>query len=65
MCRQVNLPAAEILHVGDDRVNDFDGARAAGMRALLVDPRRQTGRPGSEEFRFTIAQACEMKRNKP
>jgi putative hydrolase of the HAD superfamily len=29
----------EVLHVGDDPVNDYDGARAAGLRAALVDPR--------------------------
>lgn len=27
-----------MLLVGDDRVNDFEGARAAGWRALLFDP---------------------------
>ena len=29
----------KILIVGDDRGNDFDGARAAGLSALLFDPR--------------------------
>jgi putative hydrolase of the HAD superfamily len=33
----LQLPANEILFVGDDRGNDFDAARRAGMRALLLD----------------------------
>jgi putative hydrolase of the HAD superfamily len=39
--RALQLPAERILFVGDDRANDFDAARSAGMRALLLDP---TGR---------------------
>ncbi len=65
LCRQVNLPAAEILYVGDDRINDYDGALAAGLQAVLFDPRQRAGAPGSAPIRFTIAQACEMKRHKP
>jgi putative hydrolase of the HAD superfamily len=38
MCREANSPPEEILYVGDDRVNDFEGALAAGMRALLLAP---------------------------
>lgn len=30
------VPAAEALHVGDDPVADVEGARAAGIRAVLV-----------------------------
>ena len=30
--------AEQILHVGDDRRNDYDGAIAAGMRAALLAP---------------------------
>ena len=29
--------AARTLHVGDSPVEDFDGARAAGLRAVLID----------------------------
>jgi putative hydrolase of the HAD superfamily len=32
------LPPGEILLVGDDRENDFHGAKNAGMQALLIDP---------------------------
>lgn len=38
-CSQLALPAEEILIVGDDPANDLEGARAAGMPALLYDPR--------------------------
>jgi putative hydrolase of the HAD superfamily len=37
----VGLPAARVLFVGDDRANDFDGARAAGGRAVLFDPNNE------------------------
>jgi putative hydrolase of the HAD superfamily len=33
---EAGCPPEEILFVGDDRVNDYDGARAAGFQALLV-----------------------------
>ena len=36
LCARVGLPAGEVLLVGDDRVNDYDGATAAGLRAVLV-----------------------------
>src|SRR5262249_44639581 len=39
--RAVGLPPAQVLFVGDDRANDFDGARAAGCRAVLFDPERE------------------------
>jgi putative hydrolase of the HAD superfamily len=38
VCRVVGLPAGRILFVGDDRRNDHDGARAAGLQAALLDP---------------------------
>jgi putative hydrolase of the HAD superfamily len=40
MCRCVDTPAERILYVGDDPINDYQGARAAGMRAVLLDSRR-------------------------
>jgi putative hydrolase of the HAD superfamily len=38
LCQAVALPPAEILIVGDDPDNDYDGARRAGMQAILFDP---------------------------
>ena len=46
----MQLPASEILFVGDDRTNDFEPARRAGMRALLVDPRGQHLDLGTERI---------------
>jgi putative hydrolase of the HAD superfamily len=40
----------EILYVGDEPANDYDGARAAGLRAVLYDPR---GRGPATEDRVT------------
>jgi putative hydrolase of the HAD superfamily len=40
--RVARLPPEQILFVGDDRRNDFDGARTAGLRALLFDPKNKT-----------------------
>lgn len=37
VCEAFHLPAARILYVGDDPANDYEGARAAGLRALLFD----------------------------
>jgi putative hydrolase of the HAD superfamily len=40
------VPLEEIVMVGDDRANDYLGARAAGCRAVLID--RQAAGPGPE-----------------
>lgn len=37
LCRRLATPPERILFVGDDRINDFEGARAAGLHALLLD----------------------------
>jgi putative hydrolase of the HAD superfamily len=37
VCRSVGSAAGQVLHVGDDRANDYEGARRAGLRALLFD----------------------------
>src|SRR5262249_45574370 len=39
LCREVGLPPGQVLLVGDDVANDLEGARAAGLRALLLDGR--------------------------
>ena len=38
VCQQVNLPPEAILFVGDDPGNDYLGAHAHGLHALLLDP---------------------------
>jgi putative hydrolase of the HAD superfamily len=38
LCQAFNLPAQTILYVGDDPTNDYEGARAAGLRMVLFDP---------------------------
>ncbi len=34
---RLDLPAVRVLHVGDRRRHDVEGARAVGMRALHLD----------------------------
>ena len=36
-CRIAGVDPSRALHVGDRRVEDYDAARAVGMRALLLD----------------------------
>ena len=37
-CVGASCDPGAVLYVGDDRRNDYDGATAAGMRAVLFDP---------------------------
>lgn len=46
----MQLSAREILFVGDDRVNDYDAAKSAGMHAVLFDPGRQHLHAGVERI---------------
>jgi len=41
-CERADVSPGEALHVGDDREADYDGARAAGLEALLVDRSGET-----------------------
>jgi putative hydrolase of the HAD superfamily len=50
VCAAAGLPARQVLYVGDDRGNDYDGARAAGLVALLYDPRRRETIPAGERL---------------
>jgi putative hydrolase of the HAD superfamily len=43
--REAGCAPGEVLLVGDDAVNDYEGASAAGLRALLLDPDSEPG-PG-------------------
>jgi putative hydrolase of the HAD superfamily len=38
MCRQAGSTPEQILYVGDDLINDYRGARTAGMRTVLLAP---------------------------
>ena len=45
-CARLRLSPAEVLHVGDSLAEDYEGARAAGLSALLLDREgRHAGRP--------------------
>ena len=57
MCRQTGLLPAKILHVGDDPGNDYAGAEAAGMRALLFDPRGKYENLSAMRIR-TLGEVC-------
>lgn len=48
--RRAGVPHAEALHVGDSLTDDYHGARAAGLHALLVD-RPGRAPEGSEAIR--------------
>jgi putative hydrolase of the HAD superfamily len=39
LCRTLGRAPEQILFVGDDRGNDYDGARSARLNAVLFDPR--------------------------
>jgi putative hydrolase of the HAD superfamily len=41
LLQKLQLPARDVLFVGDDRGNDFEAARGAGMWAVLLDPARK------------------------
>jgi putative hydrolase of the HAD superfamily len=43
LCRVAGLPPEQVALVGDDRVNDHDGARAAGLRPIFFDPDGRNG----------------------
>jgi putative hydrolase of the HAD superfamily len=47
----VELPPTRILFVGDDLRNDYDGARAAGFAALLLDAHGRCDRAGVQRIR--------------
>jgi putative hydrolase of the HAD superfamily len=38
LLRQANVAPHEVLHVGNDRERDLEGAQAAGLAAMLVEP---------------------------
>jgi putative hydrolase of the HAD superfamily len=38
LVRTLGVPADQIMYVGDDLVNDYEGARSAGLQTILFDP---------------------------
>jgi putative hydrolase of the HAD superfamily len=42
-CARMAVDAGEALHVGDSLRDDFEGARAAGLQAVLLDRKDQHG----------------------
>lgn len=50
----LGVSPAHALHVGDRRVEDLDGARAAGLMALLLD--RSPGATASDDVVTTLAE---------
>lgn len=58
-CRLVGVPAERILFVGDDPVNDYDGASSAGLHAVLYDPREQAAHPARiRQLSELLADGC-------
>lgn len=47
VCEELKVPPENVVHVGDNRVEDFEGALSAGMNAVWVNPRMLN--PVSEE----------------
>lgn len=49
-CRRLGVPEGRVLHVGDDAIDDLEGATGAGLRAVLVRREPEPGpRTASEE----------------
>jgi putative hydrolase of the HAD superfamily len=51
---QLGLAPEAVVHVGDDLVNDVEGAQRAGIRAVLID------RSGRRRSREAIASLAEL-----
>lgn len=50
LTQQTALQADEILYIGDDPQNDHAGAKAAGLRVLLLDPKGISSLPKTERI---------------
>ncbi len=59
VCARLGLAPRECLHVGDSRREDFEGARAAGLEAVLLD---RNGRHGNLPSESRIASLVELAR---
>ena len=50
MCQQAGATADQVLYVGDDPINDYEGGRSAGLRVLILEPDLQSTIPASERI---------------
>jgi putative hydrolase of the HAD superfamily len=46
LVRRAGVPEVRVVLVGDDRGNDYEGARAAGLRAIMYDPKNEAAAAG-------------------
>jgi putative hydrolase of the HAD superfamily len=53
VCYRLKCTPDELLYVGDDLANDFEGACSAGLHAILLDPVHQIGDDTSRIARLT------------
>jgi putative hydrolase of the HAD superfamily len=44
--QKLGLPPESIVHVGDSLIEDYEGAKAAGLQALLLDRRKSSASDG-------------------
>lgn len=42
ICRELNVFPENVLHIGDNKVEDFEGALSAGMNAIWINPSLNT-----------------------
>jgi putative hydrolase of the HAD superfamily len=50
LSRTAGTKVEQIVYIGDDRVNDFDGACSTGLHAILFDPSRKTNSPEDRQI---------------
>ena len=50
LARAMDSPPNAVLYVGDDVINDFEGARQAGLTAILFDPQARQLQLGGDRL---------------
>jgi putative hydrolase of the HAD superfamily len=58
LCEQARLAANQVLLVGDDRINDYEGARAAGLPAWLIGQAEHEDLPAADRIRSLRQLLC-------
>jgi putative hydrolase of the HAD superfamily len=53
----LDVPADEVVHVGDDRLNDVEGAQRAGIRGILLD---RDGRARGEDVITSLSELAPL-----